>query len=41
MENNEEYVHIYTGPTIFVKMLQSHLEEEFQGIFNFLLDKNK
>ncbi|PKP24345.1 MAG: hypothetical protein CVU03_12765 [Bacteroidetes bacterium HGW-Bacteroidetes-2] len=36
MENNEEYVHIYTGPTIFVKMLQSHLEEA--GIFAIVKD---
>ncbi|NCT19120.1 MAG: hypothetical protein COZ75_13835 [Flavobacteriaceae bacterium CG_4_8_14_3_um_filter_34_10] len=36
MENNEEYVHIYTGPSIFIKMLQSHLEDV--GIYAIIKD---
>lgn len=36
MENKKEYVHIYTGSSIFVKMLQSHLEEV--GIYTIIKD---
>lgn len=27
MEENEDYKRVYTGPTVIIKMLQSHLED--------------
>ncbi len=36
MDNPEEYIHIHTGSTIIVKMLQSFLEDS--GIYGIVKD---